>query len=111
MNRVIIFEVFLFALLAIGMLLGSLELDRAGQVFLTVGMIDLIMGLAAWRNWPILRGDVSNNAPLSKRDAGETARDEYAVDQDRPSSGFIAKIVATGAVALSIGAVLLLFFA
>ncbi len=111
MNRVVVFEIFLFVLVVAGVLLGSIGLEKAGQVFLTVGIIDILMSLAAWRRWPILRGDVSNNAPLNKRDSGEAARDEYSMDQDRPSAGFVARTAVIGGVAFGIGIVLLLFFA
>ena len=70
-----------------GLLFGSIGLERARHVFLTVGIIDLLMSSAAWRGWSILRGDASNNAPLSKRDSGEVARDEYSLDHERPSTG------------------------
>ena len=40
-----------------GLLFGSIVLERAGHVFLTVGIIDLLMSIAAWRGWSILRGD------------------------------------------------------
>jgi hypothetical protein len=60
-----------------GLLFGSIGLERARHVFLTVGIIDLLMSIAAWRGWTTLWGDASNNAPLTKRDSGEVARDEY----------------------------------
>ena len=49
-----------------GLLFGSIGLERAGHVFLTVGIIDLLMSSAAWRGCPILRGDASNNVPESR---------------------------------------------
>jgi hypothetical protein len=110
MNRVIVFEIFLFALVIVGALLGSIGLERTGQVFLAIGIIDLIMSIAAWRGWSILRGDISNNAPLSKQDSGEVAGDEYLIEHDRPSTGFVVKTVIIGIVAFGIGVVLLLFF-
>lgn len=109
MNGVILFQMILFAFVIVGMLLGFVGVERVGQVFLAVGVIDLIMSIAAWRGWPILRGDISNNAPLNKRESGEVARDKYAVDHDRPSTGFVVKVAITGIVAMSIGVVLLLF--
>jgi len=38
-----------------GLLFGSIGLERARHVFLTVGIIDLLMSSAAWRGWSILR--------------------------------------------------------
>lgn len=48
-----------------GLLFDPNGLERAGHVFLAVGMIDLLMSIAAWRGWSIPRGDASNNAPLA----------------------------------------------
>ena len=92
------------------MLFGSIGLERAGHVFLTVGIIDLLMSIAAWRGWSILRGDASNNAPLSQRDSGEAARDEYSLDHERPSTRFMVTIASLGIVAFGIGPVLLLLY-
>jgi len=69
-----------------GLLFGSIRLERAGHVFLMVGIIHLLMSSAAWRGWSIPGGDASNNAPLSKRDSGEVARDEYSLDHERPAN-------------------------
>ena len=93
-----------------GLLFGSIGLERARHVFLTVGIIDLLMSSAAWRVWSILRGDASNNAPLSKRDSGEVARDEYSLAHERPSTRFMVTIDSLGIVAFSIGLVLLLLY-
>jgi hypothetical protein len=93
-----------------GLLCGSIGLQRAGQAFLTVGIIDLLMSSAAWRGWSILRGDASDNAPLGKRDSGEVARDEYSLDHERPSTRFMVTIASLGIVAFSIGLVLLLLY-
>ncbi len=93
------------------MLFGSIGLERARHVFLTVGIIDLLMSSsAAWRGWSILRGDASNNAPLSRQDSGEVARDEYSLDHERPSTRFMVTIDGLGIVAFSIGLVLLLLY-
>jgi len=85
-------------------------LERARRVFLTVGIIDLLMSSAAWRGWSILRGDASNNAPHSKPDSGEVAHDDYSLDHERPSTRFIVTIASPGIVALSIGLVLVLLY-
>jgi hypothetical protein len=93
-----------------GLLFGSIGLERARHVFLTVGIINLLMSSAAWRGWSILRGDASNNAPLSKRDKGEVARDEYSLDHERPSTRFMVTIASPGIVAFSSRYVLLLLY-
>src|SRR5512138_174103 len=110
MNRVIAFEIFIFALVIAGLLLGSISRERVGYVFLTVGILDLLMSIAAWRGWSILRGDTSNNAPLSKRDSGEGARDEFSLDPERPCTRFMVTIAGLGIVAFRIGLVLLLLY-
>jgi hypothetical protein len=110
MNRVIIFQMVLLALLIVGSLLGSIGRERVGQVFLAVGIIDLILSIASWRGWPILRGDISNNAPLSTRDSGEGAHDEYSLDHEQPSTEFIVKIASIGIVTFGVGIVLLLLY-
>ena len=93
-----------------GLLFGSTGLERARRVFLTVGIIDLLISSAAWRGWSILRGDASNHAPLSKRDSREVARDEYSLDHERRSTRFMVTIASLGIVAFSIGLVLLLLY-
>jgi hypothetical protein len=109
MNKVIIFQMVLFAVLVVGSLLGSIGWERVGQVFLAVGIIDLILSIAAWRGWPILRGDIANNTPLSKRDSGEAARDEYAIAHDHPSTGFVVKIAGIGILTVGFGVILIVF--
>lgn len=93
-----------------GLLFSSIGLERARHVFLTVGIINLLMSSAAWRDWLILRGDDSNNAPLSKRDSGEVACEEYSLDHERSSTRFMVTIASLGIVAFSIGLVLLLLY-
>ena len=110
MNRVIAFEIFIFAVVIVGLLFGSIGLQRAGYVLLTVGILDLLMSMAAWQGWSILRGDTSNNAPLSKRDSGEVARDEYSLDYERPSTRFLVTIASIGVVSFGIGLVLVLLY-
>lgn len=111
MNRIILFETFIFAVVIVSAVFGSIGLERVGQVFLAVGIIDLIMSMAAWRGWPILRGDASNQRPLNKRDSGEVARDEFSWDYESPSTGFTVKIAALGIFSFGIGVILLLYFA
>ena len=93
-----------------GLLFGSIDLEGARHVFLMVGIIDLLMSIAAWRGWSILWGAASSNAPLSKRDSGEVARDEYSLDHERPSTRFMVTIASLGIVAFSIGLVLFLLY-
>jgi len=109
MNNVIIFQMLLLAVVVVGWILGSIGLERVGQIFLAVGIIDLIMSFLAWRGWRILRGDISTNAPINKYDSREPAQDEYSIDHDRPSTGFVVKVAIIGMIALGIGVILLIF--
>jgi hypothetical protein len=109
MNRVIIIQLVLFVLLIIGSLSGLISWERVGQIFLAVGIIDLILSIAAWQGWPILRGDVANNNPLSKLDSREAASDEFAIAYDRPSTGFIVKIAGIGILTVVAGVILNIF--
>lgn len=109
MKRVIIFQLVLFTVLIIVSLLGSIGWKRVGEVFLAVGIIDIILSIAAWRGWPILRGDISNNAPLSNRDFGEVAREEYATAHIRQSIGFVMRIAGIGIFIVGIGVILIIF--
>ena len=109
MNKVIIFELVLLAVLIVGSLLGSIGWERVGQIFLAVGIIDLILSIAAWRGWPILRGDIANNAPLSNRDSREATSDEYAIAHGHPTIGFEVKIAGIGILTVVIGVILIVF--
>jgi hypothetical protein len=109
MNKVIIFQLVLFMVLIVGSILGFIGWNRVGQVFLAAGIIDLILSIAAWRGWPILRGDIANDAPLSKRDSSEAASDEYALAHVRPSIRFVVKIAGIGILIIGIGVILIVF--
>jgi hypothetical protein len=84
MNKPILFQVILFVLLLMGSFAGLISLLRLGQVFLGIGILDLVLSAAALLGWPMLRGDISEQAPLSRRDSHEVSS-EYLPDHDRPS--------------------------
>jgi hypothetical protein len=109
MNKIIIFQMVLFMLLIVASILGFIGWNRVGQVFLAVGIIDIILSIAAWRGWPILRGDIANDAPLSKRDSSEAATGNYALADVRPSIGFVVKIAGIGILIIGIGVILIVF--
>jgi hypothetical protein len=111
MNKILAFEMILFGLIVVGLLAGFLSLDRTGQLFLALGLIDLLMSLAAWRSWPVLRGDISNQGSLTRQDVGEADRSAAVTAQDRPSPRFIVLTAVTGIFAIGVGALLLLGFA
>lgn len=110
MNKLILFEMILFVFIVIGSLLGVLTWYRAGQVFLAIGVVALVMSIAAWRGWPMLRGDISHFAPLSKRDSSEIASNGYLMEQESPSIGFVLRVTLSGFIAIAIGLYLILSF-
>jgi hypothetical protein len=110
MNKFILFEIILFAIVVIGSLFGFISPQRTGQVFLAIGIIDLVMSMAAWRGWPMLRGNISDLAPFNKRDSDEITHNEYSLDHERPSIGFVLRVAITGIIAISIGLPLILIF-
>jgi hypothetical protein len=106
MNTFIIIQIILFTLLIVGSLSGFIGWGRVGQIFLAIGLYDLILSIAAWRGWPILRGDVSYNTPLNKRDTGEAILNRYSLGE-RPSIGFVMKLAGAGILTCSVGVILL----
>lgn len=108
MNTFIIIQIILFALLIAGSLSGYIGWTRVGQLFVAAGFYDFMLSIAAWRGWPILRGDVSYNAPLNKRDSGEAIRNEYSLEE-RPSAGFVTKVAGIGVLTFGVGVILLVF--
>lgn len=67
MNKLILFQIILFALLIVALISGIASLFRLGQVFLGIGILDLVISVAALLGWPMLRGDISNQAQLSRQ--------------------------------------------
>jgi len=108
MNKFILFEMTQFVFIVIGSLLGILTWYRAGQVFFVIGVVALVMSIAAWRGWPMLRGDISHFAPLSKRDSSEIAGNGYPMEQESPSIGFVLCVTVSGFIAIAIGLYMIL---
>jgi hypothetical protein len=108
MNRFIIFHIVIITLLMVGSLSEFISWDRVGQVFLAIAIYDFILSIAGWRGWPILRGDISSNAPLSKQDSGEAIRNEYLLEE-HPYIGFVKKVAGAGILAFGVGVILLVF--
>jgi hypothetical protein len=67
MNKLILFQIILFALLIVALISGIVSLFRLGQVFLGIGILDLVISVAALLGWPMLRGDISNQAQFSRQ--------------------------------------------
>lgn len=110
MNKLVLFQIILFALLVVGSFAGVVSLLRVGQVFLGIGILDLVISLAARLGWPMLRGNVSEQARLSRRDSREVAADRYSLGGDHPSAGFTIRLalVGTGAIGVALLLILLL---
>lgn len=67
-----------------------------------VGIIDLLMGIVAWRGWSILRESLQR-MHLSEQDLGKVARDEDSPDHERPSTRFMVTRDSLGIVAFRAG--------
>ncbi len=108
MNKFILIEIILVAFVVVSSLFGFISVLRVGQVVLALGIIDLLISLAAFFGWPVLRGDVTNLAPLNRQESFEIVRDDYTVNHNRPSTVFAIRIAVTGIIAIGIGLVLIL---
>jgi hypothetical protein len=107
-NKLILFQISLFVLLLIGSFAGLVSLLRVGQLFLGIGILDLVASAAALLGWPMLRGDVLDQARLSSRDSREVAAGGYSLDGDRPSTGFALRLALVGTGAIGAALVLIL---
>lgn len=110
MNKFILTELILLACIVMSSVFGFISWHRAGQIFLGIGVIALIMSIAAWRGWPMLRGDISHFAPLSKRDSSEIIGNGYPMEQGGPSIGFVLRVTVSGFIAIALGLYLILSF-
>lgn len=108
MNKFILIEIILVAIVVVSSLFGFISLLRVGQGILALGIINLVISLAAFFGWPVLRGDVTDLAPINRQESFEIARDEYALNHDRASSVFAIKVAVTGIIAIGVGLVLIL---
>jgi hypothetical protein len=110
MNKLIFFEAILLILVLVSYLSGGISVLKAGQVILGIGIIDLVIGIFSLFGWRILRGDVSDKAPLDKIDSREITVDDYIICSDRPSTSFGIKLILLGTIVVVVGLVLMLIF-
>jgi hypothetical protein len=106
MSGFIIFEILLLALILIFSLFDVISSATAAFVFLGFSLSNFIIGLSAWRGWPILRGDISENSPIKRQDGYELGHDDSSLDHDRPSTRLIVLMFTIGVIALSVGILL-----
>jgi hypothetical protein len=106
MSGFILFEILLLALIMILFLFDVVSSATAAFVFIGFSLSNFIIALSAWRGWPILRGDVSDNSPIKRQDGYQLGQGESSLDQNRPSANVIIFIFALGVVALSVGVLL-----
>ena len=106
MSGFILFEILLLALITILFLFDVVSSATAAFVFIGCSLSNFIIGLSAWRGWPILRGDVSDNSPIQRQDGYQLGQGESSLDHNRPSSNIIIFIFALGVVALIVGVLL-----
>lgn len=110
MNKPIIFQLILYIVVIGGAVSGLLTILRAGQVILGMGIIDLILGIAALLRMPILRGDVSTLNPLGIGDMGEGG-DGHDLENVRPSTRLWLPMLFIGIVGIIVGLVMILLVA
>ena len=106
MSGFIIFEILLLALIWISSLFDVVSSTTVSFVFIGIGLINFIIGLFAWRGWPILRGDISDNSPIQRQDGYELGHGDTSLDHDRPSTRLIVLIFTIGVITLSVGILL-----
>ena len=106
MSGFIIFEILLLALIWISSLFDVVSSTTVSFVFIGIGLINFIIGLFAWRGWPILRGDISENSPIQRQDGYKLGHSDSSLDHDRPSTRLIVLVFTIGVFALSVGILL-----
>lgn len=107
MSGFILFEILLLALIWISSLFDIVSLATVGFVFISFSLINFIIVLVAWRDWPILRGDISDISPIQRQDGYELGHGDSSLDHDRPSTRLIILLFAIGVIALSAGVLLI----
>jgi hypothetical protein len=110
MNKLIAFEAILLIFILVSYLTGGISLPKAGQVILGIGIIDLVIGIFSLFGWRILRGDVSDQAPLNKIDSREITVDNSIIYPERPSTSFGIKLILLGIIVVVVGLVVILIF-
>jgi hypothetical protein len=64
--------------------------------------------LLGYFGWPVLRGDVSTQSPLTRRDSVEEQGNLDPSKRERPSGKFLFGLAGLGIVALAAGIILIL---
>ena len=107
MNKLFIVLIILTSVSIFGYLFRVISLAQTGQILLAFGIMDILIGLAAWRGWKILRGDIAENAPLNKHDAGEKAHNEIGPGAGRPTDRFAVEMASFGIATAIVGLALI----
>ena len=107
MNSLFIIQLILIGVLIFSFFFRVVSLAQTGQILLALGIINLLIGLAAWRGWKILRGDIAENVPLNNHDTGEEAYKEFGLGAGRPTNQFAVEMAGFGIAAAFIGLALM----
>ena len=100
MSRLILFEIAIFILAAIASLSGMIDIQKAGQVLIALGIIDLALAVLAWIGVPIARGDISFFEPIKSRELEVISPEQATSDVVRPSAGVVARTAGIGIIAI-----------
>ena len=109
MSKLFLFEIAIFILASIVSLSGVIEIHRAGQVLLALGIIDLIVAVLAWMGVPVIRGDISLLEPIANRELEVISPEQATSDLIRPSAGLLVQTAGIGIVAILGGVLWILF--
>jgi len=108
MVYLLIFDALFIVLLILFSFVGVINATRAGQVLIGSSLIHITLAVFSYFGWPVLRGDISSQFPLTRQDSIERQSDPDLSKQERPSRIFVFGLVGLGVFALVAGLLLIL---
>lgn len=109
MFNLLIFDTLLIVLFALSSFLGVINFTRAGQVLIGIAVLNFTLAVLSFFGWPVLRGDISTQLPLTKQELIESQDDLNPSKQERPSRSFVFGLIGLGVVAFAVGLILIFF--
>ncbi len=100
MSRLILIEFVVFILAAISSLSGIVAVERAAQVLLAIGIINLALAILAWIRMPVIRGDISLLEPIASRELEVISPKQDRSDLIHPSARLVVRTAGIGIVAI-----------
>ncbi len=103
MIYLLIFDMLFIVLFILASWFGMINPTRAGEVLLGIALINIVLAIFSYFQWPVLRGDISQQAPLTRRD-GITKQGSLDLSQaQHPPKSFVFGLFVLGAFALIVG--------